>query len=68
MVKKAIDTNQTLFYNGNMNRQIIAKLAYQYLDASVNPDWSGLSDALIKHGCNLYEVQDILMSIKDGEY
>lgn len=51
-----------------MNKQTITQLTYRYIDSPENPNWSGLSDALLKHGCNLYEVQDILMSIKDGEY
>lgn len=51
-----------------MNKQNIAQLAYQYLDRPENPNWEGLSNALLQSGCNLFEVQEILLSIKDGEY
>lgn len=68
MVKKPVDCDETLVYNGTMNREVIQKLAYEYLDRPMNPNWDGLSSALLKNGCNLFEVQEILLSIKDGEY
>ena len=68
MVKKTVDFDQSMFYNGTMNKELIRQLAYKYLDSPMNPNWDALSNALLKHGCNLYEVQDILLSIKDGEY
>jgi len=51
-----------------MNRKKVTQLAYQYLDVPENPDWQGLTDALLKCGFNLYEAHDILMSIKSGDY
>lgn len=51
-----------------MNKKTITQLAYMYLDQPEHPDWGGLSNALLRTGCNLYEVQDILMSIRNGDY
>lgn len=51
-----------------MNRKLITKLAYEYLDLSANPNWDGLYLELTKRGCTLYEAQEILLSIRHGEY
>jgi hypothetical protein len=68
MVKKTVDIDQFTIYNDTMNRELITKLAHEYLDNPMNPNWDGLYSALLRNGCNLYEVQDILLSIKNGEY
>lgn len=51
-----------------MNRELITKLAYEYLDQPLNPNWPGLYLELMDRGCTLSEAHDILSSIRRGEY
>lgn len=51
-----------------MNRDLVTKLAYEYLDQPLNPNWSGLYHCLREYGCTPCEAQEILMAARNGEY
>ena len=51
-----------------MNKELITKLAYEYLDLPANPNWDGILFELIQRGCTSSEAQEILFDIKHGEY
>jgi len=51
-----------------MNKELITKLAYEYLDLPANPNWDGLLFELTRQCCTPSEAQEILFDIKRGEY